>query len=239
MICFKNVCLEFDTPVLSDVDFKLPTGAALGLLGVGGAGKSALLKLCCGLLTPQRGQVLLGTRSVFELAGPELAVLRSRIGMAFQNSALFDFMSVGENIAFPLRQQGQMASGEIHRRVAHTLEQVSLAGIEAFAPSELSGGMRKRVCLARAVIHEPEFLFCDDPTAGLDPVTASRIFRMISTLRQERNATVIVVSHDTQGLFSFCDYIALMEDQSLRFFGPTSQAITDPRVSRFVHGQSP
>jgi phospholipid/cholesterol/gamma-HCH transport system ATP-binding protein len=238
MIDFDDVSISFDSPVLSDISFTLPQGASLGLLGAGGSGKSVLLKLCCGLLKPQTGRVLVDGQSIPDLNGPALAEMRGRIGMAFQNSALFDFMTVGENIAFPLRQLGTIEPQEIKSRISHVLEQVSLSGIEGLAPSDLSGGMRKRVCLARAVIHRPTYLLCDDPTAGLDPVTASRIFRMVNTLRREQNATVIVVSHDTNGLFSFCDYTALLENQRLSFFGPTTDALGHPKVRRFVHGHA-
>jgi len=168
-----------------------------------------------------------------------MAALRSGVGMAFQNSALFDFMTVGENIAFPLRQSGDTDDAAIQARVAEVLEQVSLPGIEDMAPGALSGGMKKRVCLARAVIHRPRLMLCDDPTAGLDPVTSSRIFRLIHHLQVRNQATVVIASHDTSGLLETCEYVALLEDGCLVFFGPSRDAQENQHVRRFIGGDSP
>ena len=237
MIRFDAVSIGFDVPVLEGVTLALEPGDSLGLMGAGGVGKSLVLKLCCGLLQPDEGEVWLGGANVGTADSNTLASLRKRIGMAFQNSALFDFMNVGQNIAFPLRQAGHADDDEVKARVAQVLAQVSLPGIEELEPSALSGGMRKRVCLARAVIHRPQVMLCDDPTAGLDPVTSSRIFRLIDTLRRQNDATSIVVSHDTDGLRSSCAKSALLEAGKLVFFGPSQDARDDPRVGRFIRGE--
>ena len=170
MIVLDHVSVGFDKPVLTDVSLHIERGELCGLLGAGGAGKSVLLKVCCGLLTPQSGSVYLGERNIHELDDAEMVVLRREIGMAFQNTALFDFMNVRENIAFPLTQDIELSQEEANTRITNILARVSLPGIEDLSPASLSGGMKKRVSLARATIHQPSYLFCDDPTAGLDPV---------------------------------------------------------------------
>ncbi|MBV71319.1 MAG: ABC transporter ATP-binding protein [Myxococcales bacterium] len=238
MIEFENVSMGFDKAVLNNITFSLPTGSMLGLIGQGGVGKSVLLKLCCGLLEPNAGRVSLGREALTGQSEEHLARMRQEIGMAFQNTALFDFMSVGENIAFPLRQKGGLSDIEIDARVLDCLTRVSLPTIANLAPSALSGGMKKRVALARAMIHRPPFIFCDDPTAGLDPVTSSRIFRMIDEMRTQYGSTCVVVSHDTGGLFKRCDFVGLLRDGAMAYFGPTQDAMSHPTVAEFTLGKA-
>ncbi|MEE2758351.1 MAG: ATP-binding cassette domain-containing protein [Myxococcota bacterium] len=238
MIQFEKVSIGFDKAVLKDVTFKLPSGSMLGLIGPGGVGKSVLLKLCCGLLEPESGRISLGDVELTGQSEQKLAQVRQGVGMAFQNTALFDFMTVGENIAFPLRQQGGLADGEIETRVADSLTKVSLPSIANLSPSALSGGMKKRVALARAMIHRPPYVFCDDPTAGLDPVTSSRIFRMIDDIRRQYGSTCVVVSHDTEGLFKRCDFVGFLCDGSMAYFGPTQDAMTHKAVAEFILGKA-
>ncbi|MGC6417108.1 MAG: ABC transporter ATP-binding protein [Bradymonadia bacterium] len=238
MIVLDDVSVRFDKPVLTDVSLRIERGELCGLLGAGGAGKSVLLKVCCGLLTPQSGSVYLGERNIHELDDAEMVVLRRQIGMAFQNTALFDFMNVRENIAFPLTQDIEISQEEANTRITNILARVSLPGIEDLSPASLSGGMKKRVSLARAMIHQPSYLFCDDPTAGLDPVTSARIFRMLDEMRQEKGATTIVASQDVEGLLRWCDSIALLEGETLVYHGPTATARRHPAVNRFLTGTS-
>ncbi len=223
--------------VLEDVSLTVPTGATLGLIGQGGAGKSLVLKLICGLLRPDAGQVFVDDDEVSALDETALMPVRDRIGMIFQNYALFDYLTVAENIAFPLRQRRAAAPAEITARVTRRLAQVHLPGIEDRLPSELSGGMKKRVCLARATIHDPPMLLCDDPTAGLDPVTTNRIFALLKAMQAERAATAIIVSHAVPSLLPLCDRLAVLDRGRLVFEGTCAEAEAshDPLVRAFLH----
>lgn len=223
MIEFKAITKYYgDTPVLDNVTLSIPRGIQLGLLGPGGAGKSLLLKIACGLVQPDAGQVLVGGRDVGALGPVELAEHRFQIGMLFQNYALFDYMTVGENIAFPLRQEGKLSEAEIHARVKELLEQVDLPGIQRNYPNELSGGMKKRVTFARAVVRNPDLLFYDDPTAGLDPVTSSKIFLLLDKVRQDKNKTSLVITHDVLGVRDICDRFVVMDRGRVIFEGSRS-----------------
>jgi len=199
------------TRLLEDVSFTVPTGHALALVGAGGAGKSLILKLICGLLRPDAGRVFVDDDEVSALDERQLMAARRRIGMVFQNYALFDFVDVGENVAFPLRQWGELSAADIEARVARRLAQVNLTDAARKPTSALSGGMKKRVCLARATVHDPPVMLCDDPTAGLDPVTTNRIFALLAQLRAENAATAIIVSHEVEALRRACDRVVLLE----------------------------
>jgi phospholipid/cholesterol/gamma-HCH transport system ATP-binding protein len=214
--------------LLEDVSLEVPTGRALALIGAGGAGKTLILKTICGLLRPDAGRVFVDEDEVTALDEEALMRVRSRIGMVFQNYALFDFMTVGENVAFPLEQLGGVPTDEIQRRSARRLEQVSLPGVGQKLPSELSGGMKKRVCLARAMVHDPPVMLCDDPTAGLDPVTTNRIFALLAQLRAENAATAIIVSHEVEALWRLCDHVVLLEAGRVAFAGTLAEADASP-----------
>jgi phospholipid/cholesterol/gamma-HCH transport system ATP-binding protein len=206
-------------PVLEDISLEVPDGTNLGLIGPGGSGKSLLLKIICGLVSPDAGRVFIDDKNVHELSTTELADLRFRIGMLFQNYALFDFMNVTDNIAFPLRQEGQLEEPEIQARVKAMLESISLPGIGHQYGRELSGGMKKRVSFARAVISEPPIVFYDDPTAGLDPVTSSKIFLLLKDIRDNLGTTSVTITHDIEGVKEICDNFAMLERGRLIFFG--------------------
>jgi phospholipid/cholesterol/gamma-HCH transport system ATP-binding protein len=214
--------------LLEDVSLEVPTGRALALIGAGGAGKTLILKTICGLLRPDAGRVFVDEDEVTALDEEALMRVRSRIGMVFQNYALFDFMTVGENVAFPLEQLVGVPTDEIQRRSARRLEQVSLPGVGQKLPSELSGGMKKRVCLARAMVHDPPVMLCDDPTAGLDPVTTNRIFALLAQLRAENAATAIIVSHEVEALWRLCDHVVLLEAGRVAFAGTLAEADASP-----------
>jgi phospholipid/cholesterol/gamma-HCH transport system ATP-binding protein len=225
-----------DRALIDGIDLELARGETFGLIGPAGAGKSVLMKLICRLVAPDAGSVTVG-------ADP--------IGMLFQNNALFDFMSVGDNLAFPLVQAGVMPADEIRARVADRLRAVGLGGSEAKFPNQLSGGMRKRAALARAVIARPPLCIFDEPTAGLDPVTTSKIYDL---LRAERDGeaepgrspstppngavTMIVVSSDVDALCRFAPRVGLLHDGRLRYDGDAAAIADsdDPVVRQFVRG---
>ncbi len=231
---------HFGRPVLQSVSFDVPEGTNLGLIGPGGAGKTLLLKIICGLVAPDGGTTSIDGTRVQGLGVAELARLRFDIGMLFQNYALFDFMTVAENIGFPLRQEGKLSDEEIDDKVEAILEQVDLPGIGHQYPNELSGGMKKRVSFARAVIPEPPILFYDDPTAGLDPVTSSKIFRLLEKMRDERGVTSITISHDIEGIKPICDNFALLDKGRLIFHGSRDEieASDTSLVQQFWQGFS-
>ena len=210
--------------LLEDVSFTVPTGQALALIGAGGAGKSLILKLICGLIRPDAGRVFVDDDEISALDEVQLMAARRRIGMVFQNYALFDFVDVGENVAFPLRQWGELSAAEIDARVARRLAQVNLTDAASKPTSALSGGMKKRVCLARATVHDPPVMLCDDPTAGLDPVTTNRIFALLTQLRAENAATTIIVSHEVEALRQTCDRVALLERGRVVYDGAMTDA---------------
>jgi phospholipid/cholesterol/gamma-HCH transport system ATP-binding protein len=222
--------------VLSDISLAIPRGTTLGLIGPAGSGKSILLRMLCGLLKPTSGEIYIDGDEVTGKREEDLYLLRRKIGMLFQNNALFDYLNTGENIAFPLEQQGGVGAEEIRKRVRHALRSVGLPGIEAKYPSELSGGMKKRVGIARTTITRPPILFYDDPTAGLDPVTSARIFQMIRAIREEEEATSIVVSHELAGLRRICDRYAMIYRGRLVYDGPPDGIDTcpEPAVRQFV-----
>lgn len=224
MIRVENVTkLYMGEPVLRNISLEIPEGSNLGLMGPGGAGKSLLVKIICGLVRPDEGRVFIDDIDVLALDEVKLADLRFRIGMLFQNYALFDFMNVRENIAFPLRQAGKLNEEEIAERVQAMLDAVDLPKIGERFPGELSGGMKKRVSFARAVVPEPPIVFYDDPTAGLDPVTSSKIFILLREMRDKRGVTSITISHDIEGIKDICDKFALLDRGRLIFHGDRSE----------------
>lgn len=220
-------------PVLRDISFEVSAGTNLGLIGPGGCGKTVLLKIICGLIRPDRGKVLIDGVDVLSLKETELAELRRRLGMLFQNYALFDFMNVSENIAFPLRQEGVAEEPEIQQRVGALLEEIGLPTAAHKFPNELSGGMKKRVSFARAVIRTPPILFYDDPTAGLDPVTSSKIFGLLTRMKADHGTTSITVSHDIDGIKDICENFVMLDRGRLIFYGSRDEiATSDIRLVR-------
>ncbi|WP_437330639.1 ABC transporter ATP-binding protein [Sorangium sp. So ce381] len=225
-------------PVLRGVDLDVPAGCLYGLIGPGASGKSVLLKMITGLLRPDHGRVLVDGKDVHALSELELQTFRLKFGMLFQNNALFDYMTVGENIAFPLRRLYDLSEDEIEERVAERLRAVSLAGFEARTPAGLSGGQKKRVGVARATIARGEIVLYDEPAAGLDPVTSQRIFDLLRAEQRAMNATVVMVSSDLDRLLTVTDRVGMLYRGRLIFDGTTAEAKAsdDPRVRQFVHG---
>jgi len=225
-------------PVLRGVDLTVPKGCLYGLIGPGASGKSVLLKMLTGLLRPDHGRVVIDGRDVHALGDLELQAFRLKFGMLFQNNALFDYLTVGENIAFPLRRLFNLTEDEIAVRVAERLKVVSLPGFEDRMPSGLSGGQKKRVGVARATVSQAEIVLYDEPAAGLDPVTSQRIFEMLRAEQRAAGATVVMVSSDLDRLLTVTDRIGMLYKGRLIFDGTTAEAQASPNayVKQFVHG---
>lgn len=224
--------------VLRGVNLSIPRGCLYGLIGPGASGKSVLLKLITGLYRPDAGRILVEGQDVHKMSDLELQQFRLRFGMLFQNNALFDYMTVGENIAFPLRRLFNYAEEEIAERVAERLRVVSLPGFEDRLPAGLSGGQKKRVGVARATITKAEIVLYDEPAAGLDPVTSQRIFELLRDEQRAAGATVVMVSSDLDRLLTVTDRVGMLYRGRLVFDGTTEEAKTsdDPYVRQFVHG---
>lgn len=238
MIRLEGVSKRFDRAVLSDVHLHVPESCLFGLIGPGASGKSLLLRMITGLMRPDSGQVTVGGEDVLAMGDMQLHAYRKRIGMLFQNNALFDFMSVAENIAFPLRRLFDLSEAEISARVAERLSRVDLPGFEARLPAGLSGGQKKRVGVARATVTRAPIVLYDEPAAGLDPVTSQKIFDLLRAEQRAESSTVIMVSSDLDRLLTVTDRVGMMLGGRLIFEGTTDQAKTasDPRVHQFVHG---
>lgn len=225
-----------DAPVLRELSIDFPEGKLTYILGSSGAGKSVTLKHILGLVKPDSGRVFVAGSEISELKGKELAKHRLVFGMLFQNSALFDDMTVYENVAFPLREHTQLTETEILERVTKSLTILGMkTGYDKF-PSELSGGMRKRVGLARAIIREPKILLYDEPTTGLDPVTRTTVDDLIETLKRELKLTSIVISHDIPSALLLADQIAFLHEGKIAFWGPASEfrKATHPAIRDFL-----
>lgn len=238
MIELRNVTKYYGRElVLDNVNLKLGAGRQLGLIGPGGAGKSLIVKILCGLVMPDKGDVFVDGVHVNKLSQVEMVNYRRGVGMLFQNYALFDFMTVEENIAFPMRNAG-VAEDEIKERVDAILARVDLPTIHKNFPNELSGGMKKRVTFARAVVNLPPIIFYDDPTMGLDPVTSSKIFIMLDEFKRTQNTTSICITHDLMGARSIIDEWALIDKGRIVFTGTTEEieASTESFVRQFWHG---
>jgi len=235
----RGISKSFDRSVLSSVDLHVPSGCLYGLIGPGASGKSLLLKLIAGLLRPDHGSIAVGGRDVLAMNELELPEFRKGIGMLFQNNALFDFMTVQENIAFPLRRLLDLPEQEILERVAERLKCVSLPGFQARWPSGLSGGQKKRIGVARATVTQAPLVLYDEPAAGLDPVTSQKIFDLLRSEQRASGATVIMVSSDLDRLLTVTDRVGMMFEGRLIFDGTTDEARAsmDPIVHQFVHGK--
>jgi phospholipid/cholesterol/gamma-HCH transport system ATP-binding protein len=224
--------------VVRGVSLEVPRGCIFGLIGPGAAGKSVLLKAIAGLLPVEEGVVEVGGVDVGNASALELEALRRRIGMAFQNSALFDQMSVAENIAFPLRRLFAPTEEEIREKVAERLACVTLPDFDARMPAGLSGGQKKRVAFARATITRPPVLLLDEPAAGLDPVTSQRLFDLVRRDVRASGSTCVLVSSDLDRLLPICDRVGVVVHGELLFEGTVEAARRSPdtRVHQFVHG---
>jgi phospholipid/cholesterol/gamma-HCH transport system ATP-binding protein len=238
MIEYKNVHKAFDVPVLTGVDLTVETGETLSIVGPSGTGKSVLLKTTNGLLVPDVGDVRVDGESVYFDGDGALERVRRKVGYVFQYAALFDSMTVFENICTGLPQGVDTRSREILGKVAGALDDVNLDPAQVLnkLPSELSGGMRKRVGLARAIVSRPQILLYDEPVTGLDPVNTAAVSRLIRDIRDRTGVTSIIVTHDIEQALEISDRVALLEHGVLRFVGTPGEfkASPDPVVRAFA-----
>lgn len=244
LIRFRKVKKSFGPKVVYDgLDLDVRSGESLTIIGGSGVGKSVMLKMLIGLLKVDGGSILFHGEDVTQKGRVELGLVRQRIGMLFQGAALFDSISVGENVAYGLHEhfQHKMSVSDIAERVAWALGLVGLPGIEDMRPSDLSGGMKKRVGLARAIAIQPEVILYDEPTTGLDPINTTRINHLISGLKRALNITSIVVTHDMASAFLISDRLAMVHRGRIVAEGTPDQfkAMTDSRVADFIHGRAP
>jgi phospholipid/cholesterol/gamma-HCH transport system ATP-binding protein len=226
--------------ILRGFSLKVYQGETLVLLGRSGGGKSVFLRHLMGLMQPVSGSIMVDGQNIVALKERELARVRRCMGILFQNGALFDSMTVGDNVAFPLRERGETDENLIAEKVETALQMVNLHGQQDKMPVNLSGGMRKRVALARALINEPRCMLYDEPTAGLDPIVADSIDVLIRRLQRKLGVTSIVVTHDMKSAFTIADHVALLHEGQCYFYGSCDQlrASTDPVIRDFVEGRS-
>ncbi len=222
--------------ILDGVNLRVPEGQVTVILGGSGSGKSTLLRHLIGLQRPTAGQILLKGRDIARLPEEELVEIRKRMGVLFQSGALFNSMTVGQNVALPLLEHTKLEPSTIHIMTRIKLQLVGLAGFEDFIPAQLSGGMKKRAGLARAIAMDPEILFFDEPSAGLDPVTAAALDELILRLKQTFRMTILVVTHELPSLFRIADHVVMLMGGKVLVEGALAdlRASTDPQVQDFL-----
>ncbi len=230
MITVKHISKSFsDVQILKDISFVFETGKTNLIIGKSGSGKSVLTKCMVGLYEPDHGDILFDDRNLSELKPKERKQLRREIGMLFQASALFDSLSVEENVAFPIKMFTKMSKEEIDERVNFCLNRVDIINKNQLYPSELSGGMQKRVAIARAIAMQPKYLFCDEPNSGLDPVTAIVIDELIQEITEEYNMTTIVITHDMNSVLEIGENIMFIDQGENKWTGSKNE-ILDVKV---------
>lgn len=242
MIKIINLTKKFGSNiVLDNISLEIPDGQKIAVIGPSGCGKSTLLRLLIKLSDPDRGKVYIDDVEISRLKEDKLMKIRGRIGMVFQNSALFDSMNVYENIAFGLRQQNLLSEKKISEKVSEKLEMVDLPGTEELMPAELSGGMQKRISLARAIAADPNIILYDEPTTGLDPITSTTIEDLINKLTHEMHATAVIVTHQLSTVYRTSDRIVMMSDGRLIESGSVKQTLetTNPIIKNFIKGGLP
>jgi phospholipid/cholesterol/gamma-HCH transport system ATP-binding protein len=244
LIRFEGVKKAFGPKVIYEhLDLEIAPGSAFTILGGSGVGKSVMLKMLIGLLRPDAGRIFFDGREITHLQGDELARLRQRIAMLFQAGALFDSLNVFENVAYGLKEHFHhtMSKKEISERVEWALELVGLPGVEVMKPADLSGGMRKRVALARSIAVQPEVVLYDEPTTGLDPINTARVNHLIMGLKERLKITSVVVTHDMRSAFTISDRLAMVHGGRIIFAGSVEElkGCQDPRVSDFIEGRAP
>lgn len=240
VISLEHVYLSFEEPILQDVSFEAKGGETIVVVGESGTGKSTILKLLLRLLVPDSGRVCIDGEDITNLTFDDALKVRQKMGMVFQGAALFDSMTVYENVAYPLREHTDLSEDEITARVREKLDFVDLDPDKVMEqmPSELSGGMRKRVGVARGLANNPEIMLYDEPTSGLDPLTTATITYLIIKLQRELGVTSVVVSHDIRSCFRMASKIALLAEKRIKFFG-TPEEMTgseDQYIRDFLGG---
>src|SRR5580704_12220055 len=237
VISLRNMRVSYgEREILHGISFDLLPGETLVILGGSGSGKSTLLRTLVGLEKPSAGEILIKGQDLVKASAAELDEIRRKIGMSFQGGALFGSMTVGENVALPLREHTRLEESTIEIILRLKLEQVGLEGFEYYAPSQLSGGMKKRAALARALAMDPEILFFDEPSAGLDPIIAAGIDQLILELKQAFRMTIIVVTHELASAYLIADRMVLIDKGHVVAIGTTAEmrASTQPRVRQFL-----
>jgi phospholipid/cholesterol/gamma-HCH transport system ATP-binding protein len=224
--------------VLNDVSFRIENGESVAIIGRSGGGKSVLLKHIIGLMQPDSGEILIDGENIVSMNERQLLRVRRKFGMLFQGSALFDSMTVAENVAFGLRRYEQLTPGEIEKKVAFALEVVDLPGIQNKQPAELSGGMKKRVGLARAVVYEPQIVLYDEPTTGLDPIVSDSIDDLMVAVRDRLHVTTVVVTHDMRSARRLGQHVIMLHRGKIHANGPPDEIFNsqDPTIRQFVDG---
>src|SRR5436309_12958449 len=237
MISLRNLRVSYgEHEILHGISFDVQRGETLVILGGSGSGKSTLLRTLVGLETPTSGEIWLKRKNIAAISNAEMDELRKKIGMSFQGGALFGSMSVGENVALPLREHTKLENSTIEIIVRLKLEQVGLASFEDFMPSQLSGGMKKRAAVARALALDPEILFFDEPSAGLDPIIAAGIDELILELKKAYAMSMVVVTHELASAFLIADRMLLIDRGSVIAMGAKKELAdsTNPRVRQFL-----
>ena len=241
MIFVSNLTKQIGAQqILRGIDLEVSAGETLVLIGRSGSGKSVLLKHLIGLMTPTSGEVWIEGRQIIGLKERELLPIRKRVGMMFQSGALFDSMTVYDNVAFPLREAGECDATAIREKVTEALDLVELTGHEQKMPVNISGGMKKRVALARVIINRPACVLYDEPTAGLDPIVSDSIDHLIRRLQKRFGVTSIVVTHDMKSATFIADKIAYIHEGLIYFSGSPAELLAsqDPLIQDFIHGRS-
>ena len=235
----ENVDKSFDYPVLKGVSFKMRRGETLGVLGKSGSGKSVTLKLIAGLLKPDVGRILFHGKDITDMSERELLELRKRISYVFQGGAVFDFLNVGENIAYPMREKGMKDEKKIKERVDYLLAAVEMENLGDLQKPELSIGAKKQVAIARAIANEPEIILYDEPTTGVDPLVKKSVNRLIRKLNKQEHLTSIVVTHDLKCIEIVADRIILLKDGVIHFEGDQEafHSSPDPYIQAFIAGK--
>ncbi len=241
MIAVRALAKRIDQQeILRGIDLEVATGETLAIIGRSGGGKSVLLKHLVGLMEPDTGEIWIQGQNITGMSERQLGAIRKKVGILFQSGALFDSMTVEDNIAFPLREAGERDPKVLHAKVAEMLEVMEMEGQEDKMPESLSGGMKKRVGLARSIIRRPSCVLYDEPTSGLDPVVADSINRLIRRLQHRFGMTSLVVTHDMKSAFDVADRIAYLHEGRIYFHGTSAelQQSSDPLIQDFLLGRS-
>lgn len=241
MIEFKNVYKAFGENIIyNDFNIKISTGERFVIIGQSGVGKSVLLKHIVGLILPDKGSVIVDNINIVTAKSSKIFKLRKNFGFVFQGGALFDSMTVGENIALPLVEHSKLSNKEIKKKVLEKLDMVGLNDTENLTPVELSGGMQKRVAIARAIVMDPNYILYDEPTTGLDPILADKINELIIDLNERLNTTSIVVTHDISSAYSVATKISMLYKGKIIFSDTPDKAkkTTNPYLKQFLSGKS-
>jgi phospholipid/cholesterol/gamma-HCH transport system ATP-binding protein len=227
MIQVEGLYKSFNSQaVLRGVDLKVERGEVLALIGRSGYGKSVLLRHMMGLVRPDQGRILIDGQDIHKLNQSKRNRIKEKFGVLFQGGALFDSLTVFDNVAFPLREKAHLKESETRERVLHELDQVGLLGSEEKFPAEISGGMKKRVALARAIIHNPQIVFFDEPTTGLDPITTRSIHELIASTHRRLNFTALLVTHEVPEIFPIIDRVAVLDDGKIVYTGRPEETLS-------------